>query len=102
MEAQPVTYTRDTSSARIASILDARAADHPARCMTIPEDYVFFARITLSIASICAQLGVTHNARSIYDDMDGAAAAVTPVGRRHDTWVRLRELPYGLEPHDHP
>jgi hypothetical protein len=31
------------------------------------------------------------------DDMDGIAAPVTELGRRHDAWVRQRRLPHGMD-----
>jgi predicted unusual protein kinase regulating ubiquinone biosynthesis (AarF/ABC1/UbiB family) len=100
LQDQPVTYSVDTSRRAIRSILDARSPEHAARRMTVPEDYVFFARLTLSIASICAEMRVTHYARSIYDDMDGIAEPLTPLGKQHVGWVRGRGLPYGLQHHN--
>jgi hypothetical protein len=38
----------------------------------------------------------------MYDDTDGVAEPITPLGKQHGAWVRRRGLPYGLEPHDHP
>jgi hypothetical protein len=34
------------------------------------------------------------------DDMDGVAAPVTDLGRRHIQWVRERGLPFGMDHHD--
>ncbi len=96
---QPARYTRDTSRRAIKSILDAGSPDHVARHMTIPEDYVFFARLTLNVASVCAELHATHYARSIYDDMDGVAEPVTALGEAHCEWVRRRRLPFGMDQH---
>jgi predicted unusual protein kinase regulating ubiquinone biosynthesis (AarF/ABC1/UbiB family) len=101
LQRQPVTYTRDTSQRAIRSILDAGSPEHVARHMTIPDDYVFFARLTLGIASLCAELQATHYARSIYDDMDGVAEPITALGKSHRAWVRQRGLPYGIDQHDH-
>jgi predicted unusual protein kinase regulating ubiquinone biosynthesis (AarF/ABC1/UbiB family) len=100
LQPQPARYTRDTSRRAIQSILDAGSPNHVARHMTIPEDYVFFARLTLNVASLCAALGATHYARSIYDDMDGVAEPVTALGVSHRDWVRRRRLPFGLDHHD--
>lgn len=102
LAAQPFTFTRDTSRRAIRSILDVRSPQHPLRRISIPEDFVFFSRIAFSILGVCAQLGVTVEARSITDDMDGTAEPVTALGKLHDGWVRQRGLPYGLDSHENP
>ncbi|MGC2653298.1 MAG: AarF/ABC1/UbiB kinase family protein [Mycobacterium sp.] len=99
---QPVTYTQDTSKRAIGALIDVRSPDHPVRRLSVPEDLVFFTRVSLTMNPICAALGATVYARSILDDMDGAAEPTTPLGKQHDAWVRQRGLPYGLERHDHP
>jgi hypothetical protein len=70
--------------------------------MSIPDDFVLFSRLNLSLNAISATLDATIYARAMVDDMDGVAAPITPLGKQHDAWVRQRGLPYGLEPHDHP
>jgi predicted unusual protein kinase regulating ubiquinone biosynthesis (AarF/ABC1/UbiB family) len=99
---QPVTYTPDTSQRAIRALLDVRSPDHPVRRMSVPDDFVFFSRLNLSMNAIFATLGATIHARSMYDDMDGVAEPITPLGKLHDAWVRQRGLPYGLDVHDHP
>lgn len=99
---QPVTYTQDTSKRAIGALVDIRSPDHPVRRVSVPEDFIFFTRISLTVNPICATLGATLHARSILDDMDGVAEPTTPLGKQHYAWVRQRGLPYGLEPHDHP
>ncbi|WP_081665216.1 AarF/ABC1/UbiB kinase family protein [Mycobacterium sp. UM_CSW] len=98
---QPVTYTHDGSMRVTRGLVDARSADHPARRLSIPGDFVFFPRLTLGMNTLFAALGATLDARSIYDDLDGVAEPVTPLGKRHHAWVRQRGLPCGLEAHDH-
>jgi predicted unusual protein kinase regulating ubiquinone biosynthesis (AarF/ABC1/UbiB family) len=99
---QPVTYTQETSQRAIRALIDIRSPDHPVRRMSVPDDFVFTSRISLSMNSICAKLGATLHARSIGEDMDGVAEPITPLGKQHDAWVQQRGLPYGLEPHEHP
>lgn len=99
---QPVTYTHDCSKRVIRGLIDVRAADHPARRLSIPGDFVLFPRLTLGMNTLFAALGATLEARAIYDDLDGVAEPVTPLGKQHHAWVRRRGLPCGLEAHDHP
>lgn len=99
---QPITYTPDSSQRAIRALIDVRSRDHPVRRVSIPGDLIFFSRINLTANVILARLGATVHARSMLDDMDGAADPTTPLGKQHDAWVRQRGLPYGLEPHDHP
>lgn len=99
---QPVTYTPETAQHGIHALIDVRSPDHPVRRMSVPEDFVFFSRLNLSVNAISAALGATIYARAMVDDMDGVAEPITPLGKQHDAWVRQRGLPYGLEPHDHP
>ncbi len=98
---QPITYNQDTSRRAIRAVIPM-SPDHPVRRMSMPDDVVFMSRISLNINTICAKLGATVYARSIPDDMDGVADPITPLGKQHHEWLRRRELPYGLEPHDHP
>jgi predicted unusual protein kinase regulating ubiquinone biosynthesis (AarF/ABC1/UbiB family) len=98
---QPVTYTRDTSTRAIRALIPF-SPDHPVRRMSMPDDMAFMARINLNTNTICAKLGATVQARSILDDMDGVAAAITPLGKQHHAWVRRRGLPFGMDPRDHP
>lgn len=99
---QPFTFTPDTSQRGIRALLDVRSPNHPVRRMSVPEDFVFFSRLNLSVYAICAALGATIYARAIGDDMDGVAEPITPLGKQHHAWVRRRGLPCGLEHHDHP
>ena len=99
---QPVTFTHDTSKRAIQGLIDVRSAAHPVRRMSIPHNLVFFSRINLMANAILAALEATIYARSILDDMDGVAEAITPLGKQHDAWVHQRGLPHGLDPHDHP
>lgn len=101
LASQPVTYTPDTSQRAIRALLDVRSPDHPVRRMSVPDDFVFFSRLNLSMNAILATLGATIHARSMYDDMDGVAEPITPLGKQHHVWVRKRGLPCGLEAHDH-
>ena len=98
---QPFTYTRDDPIRAIRGFLDLRAADHPARQMLMPEESAFFPRLFVAMYTLFATLQVTLPARSIYDDLDGIAEPVTPLGKQHHAWVRRRGLPCGLENHDH-
>ena len=69
--------------------------------LSVPNDFVFLSRVSLSMNAIFAELGVTLQVRSMADDMDGIAKPVTPLfGKRHHAWLRTRGLPYGLEHHD--
>ncbi|OBF85721.1 hypothetical protein A5791_22220 [Mycobacterium sp. 852002-51163_SCH5372311] len=99
---QPVTYTHEGSKRAIRGMMGIRGADHPARRLSIPGDFVFFSRLTFGMNTIFATLGATLDARSIYDDLDGIAEPVTPLGKQHHAWVRRRGLPCGLDAHDHP
>ena len=99
---QPFTYTHDDPKRLIRGMMGVRAADHPARRLSMPEDFAFFPRLTFGMYTLFATLHATVEARSIYDDMDGVAAPVTPLGKRHHAWVHRRGLPCGLEAHDHP
>jgi hypothetical protein len=94
---QPVTYTAQASERAVASMLDMRSPDHPMRRMSVPADFVFFSRLNLSMNAILSALGATVYARAMVDDMDGIAAPVTELGRRHDAWVRQRGLPHGMD-----
>ena len=98
---QPVTYTEETSRRAIASFLDVRDADHPMRHITVPPDLVFFSRLNLSMNAIFTALRATFHARAAVDDMDGAAAPITDLGRQHVAWVRQRGLPFGMDDHEH-
>jgi predicted unusual protein kinase regulating ubiquinone biosynthesis (AarF/ABC1/UbiB family) len=98
---QPVTYTPETTQRAIHALLDIRAPDHPLRRISLPDDLICFARVNLSMNAIFAALGAGIHALSITDDLDGIAEPTTPLGKQHDSWVRDRRLPYGLEPHDH-
>ncbi len=98
---QPFTYTYDGPRRLIRGMMGARAADHPARRLSMPEDFAFFPRLTFGMYTLFATLHATVDARSIYDDMDGVAKPVTALGKRHHAWVRRRGLPCGLEAHDH-
>src|SRR5882757_5886993 len=102
LEPQPVTYTRHTSERAIRAMLDVRSPDHPGRRMSMPDDFVFLTRFNLCTNAVCATLGATIHARSIWEDLDGFAEPITPLGKQHDAWVRERGLPYGLEHHHHP
>jgi predicted unusual protein kinase regulating ubiquinone biosynthesis (AarF/ABC1/UbiB family) len=100
LKPQPVTYTAETSERAIRSLI-AISPDHPVRRMLIPDDFVFFSRITLGMNNICATLNATIHARALADDMDGLTEPITPLGKQHRAWIRQRGLPYGLENHDH-
>ena len=97
---QPVTYTQAAQERAIKGMIDARSPDHPVRRLSVPNDFVFLSRVSLSMNAIFAELGVTLQVRSMADDMDGIAKPVTPLGKRHHAWLRTRGLPYGLEHHD--
>jgi predicted unusual protein kinase regulating ubiquinone biosynthesis (AarF/ABC1/UbiB family) len=97
---QPATYTEQASERAIQFLLDVRAADHPMRRMSVPADFVFFSRLNLSMNAVFTTLRATLYARALLDDMDGAAAPITDLGRQHDAWVRERGLPHGMDHHD--
>ena len=78
-------------------MLDMRSPDHPMRRMSVPADFVFFSRLNLSMNAILSALSATLYARATLDDMDGIAAPVTELGRRHDAWVCERGLPHGMD-----
>jgi len=78
-----------------------RSPDHPMRRMSVPPDFVFFSRLNLSMNAIFTALQATFYVRAMLDDMDGAAAPVSELGRRHDAWLRRRGLPHGMDDHDH-
>ena len=99
---QPVTFTKDSPQRAIRAILDVRSPDAPFRRISVPDEFVFLSRITLSMNSIIAALEATIYARSILDDMDGIAEPITALGKQHHVWLRERGLPYGLEAHGHP
>jgi len=61
-------------------MLDVRSASHPARRMTMPDDFVFLTRFNLCINAICAALDDTIQARSIWDDLDGIADPIYLAG----------------------
>src|SRR5579875_875653 len=94
---QPITFTQDTAQRAIRGLIDIRSPEHPVRRVSIPDNQVFFSRINLGINMICATLGATVYLRALTDDMDGVAEPITPLGKKHDAWVRERGLPYGLE-----
>jgi predicted unusual protein kinase regulating ubiquinone biosynthesis (AarF/ABC1/UbiB family) len=98
---QPVTYAQDTLKRAVHAMLDVRSPDHPARRMSLPDDFVFLTRTSLSMNPTLARLGATVYVRSILEDMDGTAEPITQLGKQHRAWVRQRGLPYGLEHHDH-
>jgi predicted unusual protein kinase regulating ubiquinone biosynthesis (AarF/ABC1/UbiB family) len=100
LAAQPVTFTRDTARRAIHALLDVRSPEHAVHRISLPDDFVFLPRITLSILAVCTELGATVHARSITDFTDGTAEPVTPLGKAHDAWVRQRRLPYGLDIHE--
>ncbi|GBE65576.1 putative ABC transporter ATP-binding protein [Mycobacterium sp. MFM001] len=97
---QPVTATHDSPQRYIRALIDLRPPNHPGRRLSAPDDLVFFPRIVLVMAPIFAALDATFHSRSILDDLDGVAEPATPLGKLHDAWVRERDLPYGLEPHE--
>jgi predicted unusual protein kinase regulating ubiquinone biosynthesis (AarF/ABC1/UbiB family) len=97
---QPATYTPQASERSIQLLLDVRSADHPMRRMSVPADFVFFSRLNLSMNAIFTTLRATFYPRAMLDDMDGVAAPITDLGRRHIQWVRERGLPFGMDHHD--
>ena len=99
---QPATYTEQASERAIQFLLDVRSPDHPLRRMSVPADFVFFSRLNLSMNAIFTALRAVMFGRAMVDDMDGVAAPVTDLGRRHVAWVRNRGLPFGMDDHgDH-
>jgi predicted unusual protein kinase regulating ubiquinone biosynthesis (AarF/ABC1/UbiB family) len=94
---QPGTYSQQTSQRAIESLIDLRATDHPMRRMSVPPDFVFFARLNLSMNSIFASLGATFHVRAAVDDMDGVAEPISELGKQHIAWVRHRGLPFGTD-----
>jgi hypothetical protein len=99
---QPFTYTHDSPKRLIRGMAGVRASDHPTRRFSMPGDFAFFPRLAFGMNTLFATLHATVDARSIYDDLDGIAEPVTPLGKRHHAWVRRRGLPCGLDAHDHP
>jgi predicted unusual protein kinase regulating ubiquinone biosynthesis (AarF/ABC1/UbiB family) len=97
---QPSTYSRESSERAVRALLDMRSSDHAVRHMSVPPDFVFFARLNLSMNAIFVALGATLYARSLLDDMDGVAEPVTDLGKQHVAWVRERGLPFGTDDHD--
>src|ERR1700742_477672 len=99
---QPVTCSAQAHEQAVASMLDMRSPDHPLRRMSVPADFVFFSRLNLSMNAIFTALRAVMFGRAMVDDMDGVAAPVTDLGRRHVAWVRNRGLPFGMDDHgDH-
>jgi predicted unusual protein kinase regulating ubiquinone biosynthesis (AarF/ABC1/UbiB family) len=97
---QPATYAEQASERAIGLLLDMRSADHPMRRMSVPADFVFFSRLSLSMNAIFTALHATFYVRAMLDDMDGVAAPISELGRQHDAWVRARGLPHGMDDHD--
>lgn len=97
---QPATYSKGSSERAVRALLDMRPSDHAMRHMSVPPDFVFFARLNLSMNAIFVALGATLHARALLDDMDGVAQPVTDLGKQHVAWVRERGLPFGLDDHD--
>jgi len=97
---QPVTYSPDTISRAVRSLLDVRAADHPMRHLSVPPDFVFFSRLNLSMNAVFAALNATISARAAVDEMDGVSEPATELGRQHIAWVTRRGLPFGMDDHD--
>ncbi|MBV8966760.1 MAG: AarF/ABC1/UbiB kinase family protein [Mycobacteriaceae bacterium] len=99
---QPATYTPETTSRTIRELFNLREADHPMARMLLPDDFVFAARVSLAVGSVCAALHATLPAKAITDDLDGVAEPITDVGKQHHAWIRERGLPGALDHHDHP
>jgi predicted unusual protein kinase regulating ubiquinone biosynthesis (AarF/ABC1/UbiB family) len=99
---QPGKYSQQTSQRAIESLIDLRANDHPVRRMSVPSDFVFFARLNLSMNAIFAALGATFHVRAAVDDMDGVAAPISDLGKQHVAWVQHRGLPFGRDHHEQP
>lgn len=100
LQPQPVTYTSHAAERTMRNIANVRTADHPIRRMTVPPDFVFFVRLSISMNGVLTALNATLDLRSILDDLDGVAAPTTELGRTHNDWVRRRRLPYGMDRHD--
>ncbi|MHA3020986.1 ABC1 kinase family protein [Mycobacterium sp. BMJ-28] len=96
---QPFTFTPDCG-ARSARWLFGLDAANPLSRMSAPEDFVFAPRVQQALTNICGGLNATLPARSIADDMDGVAAPLTDLGKRHHAWVRDRGLPGALDDHE--
>jgi predicted unusual protein kinase regulating ubiquinone biosynthesis (AarF/ABC1/UbiB family) len=94
---QPFAYGRDDPMRRIRDYLDVRAADHPVRQMSIPEESAFIPRLLVCLSGILVTLRATVPVRSIHDDLDGVAEPATPLGKQHHAWRRRRGLPCGLD-----
>jgi predicted unusual protein kinase regulating ubiquinone biosynthesis (AarF/ABC1/UbiB family) len=99
---QPVTYTDASIDRVVRSLFDVRNTDHPVARMSVPDDYVFAARLQLAVSSVCAGLNATLPVRAIVTDFDGAGEPTTELGKLHHAWVRERGLPSALDHHDHP
>jgi predicted unusual protein kinase regulating ubiquinone biosynthesis (AarF/ABC1/UbiB family) len=97
---QPATYSRESSERAVRALIDMRPSDHAVRHMSVPPDFVFFARLNLSMNAIFVALGATLYARALLDDMDGVAEPVTNLGKQHVAWVRERGLPFGMDDHE--
>jgi predicted unusual protein kinase regulating ubiquinone biosynthesis (AarF/ABC1/UbiB family) len=98
---QPATYTAENTGRLLSGMFDARG-DNPLSRMTMPEHFVFTARVQIAISSVNAALHATVPARALADDIDGVAEPINELGRLHHKWVRERGLPRGLDHHDHP
>ena len=98
---QPVTYTAELIGHVIRNASDYGGTGRPMAQMTIPDDYVFFARVHFVVNSVLAGLNATLPARSIAADLDGTVEPVTDLGRQHHAWVRERGLPSALERRDY-
>ncbi|MEW5810700.1 MAG: AarF/ABC1/UbiB kinase family protein [Actinomycetota bacterium] len=97
---QPARYSRESSERAVRALLDVRSREHVVRRMSVPSDFVFFARLNLSMNAIFVALGAELHARSLLDDMDGVAEPVTDLGKQHVAWARERGLPFGMDDHD--
>jgi len=100
LQPQPVTFTSHAAERATRNIADFRTGGHPIRRMTVPPDFVFFCRLSLSINAVLTALNATLDLRSLLDELDGVAAPTTEIGKAHDAWVRRRGLPYGMDHHD--
>jgi hypothetical protein len=99
---QPATYTPATTARTMRGLFDLRDADNPMARMHTPDDFVFVARLMLTLGSVCASLHSRLPLRAIIDDIDGVAEPITELGKLHHAWVRERGLPSALDHHDHP
>ena len=97
---QPATYSPESSERAVRALIDMRPSEHAVRRMSVPPDFVFFARLNLSMNAIFVALGATLYARALLDDMDGVAEPITDLGKQHVAWVRERGLPFGMDDHD--